>query len=168
MSDELLLDPTSLDFTKSVAGIDEIRAVNPHRFEFEMLSGIVLIDPTRKLIAGYKDLGLNEFWARGHMPGYPLMPGVLMCEAAAQMCNYYTVIQKVNDPETLMGLGGIEEARFYRPVRPGDRLVLIGVGERVHRRMTKFRVRGYVGSDKAFEALVIGVPLGRWEDLKGA
>jgi 3-hydroxyacyl-[acyl-carrier-protein] dehydratase len=168
MTDAVEFDPTTLDFTKPLAGIDEIRAVNPHRFEFEMLTGIVLLDPARKLVAGFKDLGQDEFWARGHMPGFPLLPGVLMCEAAAQLCNYFNFTQKVHDPDMLMGLGGIEDARFHRPVRPGDRLVMIGFGERVHRRMTKFRVMGFVRAEKVFEALVIGVPLGKWEELKGA
>jgi 3-hydroxyacyl-[acyl-carrier-protein] dehydratase len=168
MSADVAIDLSQLDFSRPLAGIDQIRAVNPHRFEMELISGIVLLDPARKLIVGYKDLTADEFWVRGHMPGYPLMPGVLMCEAAAQLCCYYNVTQKVSDPGVLMGLGGIEEARFLRPVRPGDRLVMVGLGEKVHRRMTKFRVTGYVGSDKAFEALVVGVPMGKWEELKGA
>ncbi len=66
------------------------------------------------------------------------------------------------------GLGGIEDTRFLRPVRPGDRLVLVGSGEKVHRRMTKFRVSGYVGTERVFETLVVGVPIGKWEELKGA
>ena len=155
------VDLSSLDFSKPLAGIDEIRQVNPHRFEFEMLSGIVLLDTSRKLIVGYKDMAPDAFWVRGHMPGTPLFPGVLMCEAAAQLCCYYTVTQKVCDPNALMGLGGIEEARFHRPVKPGERLVIVGVGERLHRRLTKFRATGYVGTEKAFEALIVGVPIGK-------
>lgn len=161
-------DVTQFDLSRPIAGIEDIRAVNPHRFEFEMLSAIVLLDPARKLIVGYKDLTANEFWARGHMPGYPLMPGVLMSEAAAQLCGYYTVTQKVSDPGVLMGLGGIEDSKFLRPVRPGDRLVMVGTGLKVHRRMTKFRVVGYVNAVKVFETTVIGVPIGKLEDLKGA
>ena len=162
------IDPTTIDCSTPIAGIDDIRAVNPHRFEFEMVTAVVLLDPARKLIVGYKDTTDAEFWCRGHMPGFPLMPGVLMCEAAAQLCNYYTATQKVSDPGVLMGLGAIEEARFHRPVRPGDRLLIVGVGEKVHRRMTKFRATGYVGAEKAFEALVVGVPIGKWEELRGA
>ena len=56
----------------------------------EQLTAIVHVDPEKHLVAGYKDVGNDEFWVRGHMPGYPLMPGVLMCEAAAQLCSYYT------------------------------------------------------------------------------
>ena len=52
-------DVASFDLSNPIAGIDAIRAVNPHRFEFEMISAITLIDPERKLIVGYKDLGLS-------------------------------------------------------------------------------------------------------------
>ena len=162
------IDVTTLDLTRPVAGVEQIREILPHRYEMEMLSAVVLLDPARKLIVGYKDMAPDAFWVRGHMPGYPLFPGVLMCEAAAQLCCYYTVSQKVTDPGVLMGLGGIEDARFLRPVRPGDRLVMVGHGLKVHRRLTRFRARGYVGGERVFEATVVGVPIGRWEELKGA
>jgi 3-hydroxyacyl-[acyl-carrier-protein] dehydratase len=167
-ADVVEIDVTRLDLSRPIAGIEEIRAVNPHRFEMEMVTAIILVDPVQKIIVGYKDLTENDFWVRGHMPGYPLMPGVLMCEAAAQLCCYYTVTQRVCDPGALMGLGGIEDARFIRRVRPGDRLVMVGYGLKVHRRFTKFRTVGYVGAEKIFETTVIGVPIGKWEELKGA
>ena len=110
-------DVTKLDLSRPIATIDDIRAVNPHRFEMEMISAIVSLDPVRKRIVGYKDLTAQDFWVRGHMPGFPLFPGVLMSEAAAQLCCYYTITQKVCDPGVLMGLGGIEDTRFLRPVR---------------------------------------------------
>ncbi|HEY3789770.1 MAG TPA: hypothetical protein VGL71_12990, partial [Urbifossiella sp.] len=91
-----------------------------------------------------------------------------MCEAAAQLCCFYNIMQKVNGIDTLMGLGGIDNARFVRPVRPGERLVIVGHGLKVHRRLTRFHAIGYVVHDKVFEATVIGVPIGKWEDLKGA
>src|SRR5689334_3384947 len=67
-------DVTKLDFSHPVAGPEEIRAVNPHRFEMELLSGIVLVDPAKHFIVGYKDLTAGDFWVRGHMPGFPLLP----------------------------------------------------------------------------------------------
>jgi len=151
-----------------LAGIDEIRALNPHRYEFEMLTAVVHIDPSRHVIVGYKDVTDKEFWVRGHMPGFPLMPGVLMCEAAAQLCSYYYSMQKIGDPGVLLGLGGLDETRFLRQVRPGDRLVMVGTGVKVHRRMTKIRVVGTVNGDRAFETLVTGVPIGKLEELRGA
>jgi 3-hydroxyacyl-[acyl-carrier-protein] dehydratase len=158
----------AFDFDRPLAGIEQIREANPHRHEFEMLSGIVHIDPARHLIVGFKDMRDTDFWARGHMPGFPLFPGVLMCEAAAQLCGYYYLAQKIGDPGSLLGLAGIDDARFVRPVRPGERLVLVGTGLKVHRRMTRFRVLGQVGAERAFEATISGVPLGKLEDLRGA
>ena len=55
-----------------------------------------------------------------------------------------------------------------RQVRPGERLVLVGTGLKVRRRLTRFRVVGQVGTEKAFEAVITGVPLGKLEDLRGA
>lgn len=152
------IDPSSLDWSARVADIDAIRRVNPHRHELELLTAITHLDPARRFIAGFKDATDQDFWVRGHMPGFPLLPGVLMCEAAAQLCAYFVVSQGIVK-DTMMGLGGIESAKFRRMVRPGDRLLLIGHGLKVDRRLTRFHVRGYVGSEQAFETVVVGVPL---------
>jgi 3-hydroxyacyl-[acyl-carrier-protein] dehydratase len=162
----LHLDPTGIDCSRPVADIRAIREVLPHRHEFEMLTAVVSIDPVGHVVVGYKDLGPDEFWARGHFPGNPVLPGVLMCEAAAQLCAFYT-LQTVNKG-MFMGLGGIENTRFRRAVRPGDRLVLVGKGSRVRPKMTVFNVQGFVGPEMAFHTDVIGVPLGRAGDGDGA
>ncbi len=162
------LDPLVFDYDHPLAGIEQIRTMNPHRHEFELLSGIVHIDPAKHVIVGFKDMRDTDFWARGHMPGFPLFPGVLMCEAAAQLCGYYYISQKIGDPGSLLGLAGIDDARFVRVVRPDERLVMVGTGVKVHRRMTRFRVVGQVGTERAFEAVITGVPLGKLEELRGA
>ena len=89
MPQDILIDLSTLDLNKSIVDIETIRAIIPHRYEMEQLSGIVKFDPEQGIIVGYKDVSPNEFWVRGHIPGRPLMPGVLMLEAAAQLCTYY-------------------------------------------------------------------------------
>ncbi len=84
------------------------------------------------------------------------------------MASYFYVTQKVGPPGSLLALGGIDEVKFLRPVRPGERLVLVGTALKVHRRLTRFRVVGYVGADRAFEAVITGVLLGNLEGLRGA
>ena len=163
MPPELLCDPAAIDLTKVFADQEAIRQFNAQRFEMEQLTAVVHLDPVQHLIIGYKDVGPDEFWARGHMPGYPLLPGVLMCEAAAQLCAYYTFKHGLLQGD-FIGFGGLENVRFRSPVRPGDRLVLIGKATRLHRRQTIFNVQGFVGSTMVFHADIIGVPLSRKEE----
>lgn len=163
MPPPLHLDPAQLDLDRVVADTERIREVNPQRFEMEQLTAIILVDPGRQIVAGYKDVRPDEFWVRGHMPGYPLLPGVLMCEAAAQLCSYYTRLHGPFQGD-FIGFGGLEEVRFRSPVRPGDRLVLVGKAVRLNRRQTVFNVQGFVGTTMAFHADVIGVPLTRGQE----
>src|SRR6516165_5001211 len=100
-------DPSELDFGKVVADKEELRRVNPQRFDMEQLDAVVLMDREQHVIAGYKDVRPDEFWVRGHMPGYPLMPGVLMCEAAAQLASYYITTQGICQGD-FIGFGGLE------------------------------------------------------------
>jgi 3-hydroxyacyl-[acyl-carrier-protein] dehydratase len=160
MPPEIHYDPARVDFGRVVADREAIERVNPQRFEMEQLTAIVHVDPEQQLVIGYKDVRPDEFWVRGHMPGFPLMPGVLMCEAAAQLCSYYCVTQGLLQGD-FIGFGGLEEVRFRGLVRPGDRLVLVGKGKRLHRRQTIFNVQGFVGTTMVFHADVIGVPMSR-------
>jgi len=156
-------NPGELNLERAIADRDAIRKVNPQRFEMEQLDAIVLLDPERHVIAGYKDVRDDEFWIRGHMPGYPLLPGVLMCEAAAQLCSYYITTQGLS-PCDFIGFGGLENVRFRSPVRPGDRLVLIAKATKLNPRKTIFNVQGFVGDTMVFHADVVGVPLSRKEE----
>jgi 3-hydroxyacyl-[acyl-carrier-protein] dehydratase len=159
MPPEALFDVTTVDLSRVLADRAAIRAFNLQRFELEQLDAIVLIDPVRRLIVGYKDVRDDEFWVRGHFPNRPLLPGVLMCEAAAQLCSYFAIDQRVMAPGTMLGFGGLEEVRFRGPVRPGDRLVLAGKILRLNRRQSRFNVQGFVGGQMVFHADVIGVAL---------
>lgn len=163
MRPALHLDPASLDLGRVLADKEAIRRVNPQRFEMEQLDAIVYLDAEQHLVAGYKDLTPAEFWVRGHMPGYPLMPGVLMCEAAAQLCSYYSVVQKLVKGD-FMGFGGLENVRFRAAVHVGDRLVLVAKGIKLHPRQSTFNVQAFVGSTMVFHGDVIGMPLARKEE----
>jgi 3-hydroxyacyl-[acyl-carrier-protein] dehydratase len=162
MPPELHYDPALLDLEKVVVDLEGIRAVNPQRFEMEQLTAIVHIDREQHLIVGYKDVRPDEFWVRGHMPDYPLMPGVIMCEAAAQLCSYYTTTQGILQGD-FIGFGGLENVRFRGVVRVGDRFVLVGKATRLHHRQTIFNVQGFIGATMVFHADIIGVPMSRKE-----
>jgi 3-hydroxyacyl-[acyl-carrier-protein] dehydratase len=167
MPPEIHFDPSKLDFQRLLAGREEIERVNPQRYEMEQLTAIVHAEPDRQLIVGYKDVTADEFWVRGHMPGYPLMPGVLMCEAAAQLCSYYIMTYGTMQGDFL-GFGGMENVKFRGTVRPGDRLVLVSKATKLHRRQTIFNVQGFVGSTMVFHADIIGVPMTRQSPMPGS
>ena len=119
---DLILDFSEFDLKHIVADIEEIRRYNPQRHEMEQLTAIVYDDVERHICVGYKAITPNEFWIRGHMPGLPLMPGVIMCEAAAQMCSYHVLKHDLLG-STMVGFGGLEGVRF-RDVGEIDRVGL--------------------------------------------
>jgi 3-hydroxyacyl-[acyl-carrier-protein] dehydratase len=121
---KLILDPSEYDLDRVVAGLDEIRRYNQQRFEMEQLTAVVHEDHEGHVCVGYKDVSHDEFWIRGHMPAQPLMPGVLICEAAAQLASYFAQKNHLMG-SGLLGFGGIDEVKFREPVLPGSRLVIV-------------------------------------------
>jgi 3-hydroxyacyl-[acyl-carrier-protein] dehydratase len=165
MPPPLILDPATLDLNRVIAGRDAIRKVLPHRGHMEHLTAIIHMDTTNQTIAGYKDVRRDEFWVDGHFPNFPVLPGVIQCEAAAQCLCYYAVVNDVS-PGNLLGLGGIDDARFRGAVRPGDRLVIVGKGVRIHRRQTIFDAQGFVNNQLVFECRVMGLPIAGLDSVK--
>ena len=88
MPPQTLYEFGTFDESRPIFTLNEIRKTNPQRFEMEQLTAIVYVDRVEHGIIGYKDITANEFWVRGHMPEYPLMPGVILCECAAQLAGF--------------------------------------------------------------------------------
>jgi 3-hydroxyacyl-[acyl-carrier-protein] dehydratase len=157
---DLIIDPSEIDLNHVIADLDEIRRYNPQRFEMEQLTAIVFDDFDHKVCAGYKDITPNEFWVAGHMPGMPLMPGVLMCEAAAQMCSYYAHKHRLLGNCKVVGFGGLEEVRFRDPVRVGDRLVVVCKMLKVRAgSLIVCRFQNFVGQSMVADGKIKGIPL---------
>lgn len=156
---DLIFDLSQIDLNQPIADIEDIRKYNPQRFEMEQLTAIVYEDTERHISVGYKDVTPDEFWVRGHMPGMPLMPGVVMLEAMAQLCSYYT--QKHNLLQSqIIGFGGLEDVRFRGVVRPGSRLILIGQVNKIRpRRMLTSRFQGIVNETVVVEGTMKGIAL---------
>jgi UDP-3-O-[3-hydroxymyristoyl] N-acetylglucosamine deacetylase/3-hydroxyacyl-[acyl-carrier-protein] dehydratase len=104
----------------STLDIEEIRGILPHRYPMLLVDRIVLLTDSR--VVGIKNVTLNESFFMGHFPGHPIMPAVLIIEAMAQTGGVL-LLNKVERPkEKLVYFMGIDEARFRRPVIPGDQL----------------------------------------------
>ena len=160
-----LIDPATIDTSRVLVDREGIRQGNPQRFEMEQLTAILSYDPERHLIIGYKDIEPDEFWVRGHMPDYPLMPGVLICEAAAQLSSYYCYAINLMKGQFL-GFGGMEDVRFRGQVRPGDRLVLVSQAKKVSHRQTIFETQGFVATNMVYHGRIIGVALSGREEKR--
>ncbi len=158
-SKALLYDLSTIDFSHVVADIEAIRKVNPQRYEMEQLTAVVYESLEELVCIGYKDISTSEFWIRGHMPKMPLMPGVMMLEAAAQISAYFA--QKYDClGAKLIGFGGLEEVRFRDPVIPGDRLVLISRLLKSRRgRMIVCQFQGVVGERIVVDGILKGIPI---------
>lgn len=155
MTQEILIDLRTLDLHKQIVGIEGIREVIPHRFEMEQLTGILKFDTEQGIIIGYKDVSDREFWIRGHIPGRPLMPGVLMLEAAAQLCTYY--YRQTMKDDRFLGFGGIDKVKFRGKVVPGDKLILIAKNKELRSRRAIFDTQGIVNNKVVFEGVIIGM-----------
>ena len=142
-----------------MADIEAIRKVNPQRYEMEQLTAVVYESLEEQVCIGYKDISTGEFWVRGHMPRMPLMPGVMMLEAAAQISAYFA--QKYDClGAKLIGFGGLEEVRFRDPVIPGDRLILISRLLKSRRgRMIVCQFQGVVGERIVVDGILKGIPI---------
>jgi 3-hydroxyacyl-[acyl-carrier-protein] dehydratase len=155
MPPTLLLDMSKIDLSKVVFNRDDILTVNPQNYEMQQLDGIIWYDKEANEILGFKDVTDKEFWIRGHIPGRPLMPGVIMVEAAAQLSSFY--VKKIVGIEGFIGFAGIEEAKFRQTVLPGQRLLLLGKLLKYNPRRFSFGVQGIVDGAMVFEVTVSGM-----------
>lgn len=155
----LLINPEEIDPNRVIMGKDRIREVNPHRYEMEQLDGILKLDKDNHIIVGYKDIRPDEFWVRGHIPGRPLMPGVIMIEVAAQLCSFYYKMMDASTTDKFIGFGGVDKVKFRGTVQPGDKLIVVSKCLELRSRRAVFETQGMVNGRLVFEATIIGMPV---------
>jgi len=152
-----ILDLTQLDFSNPAADRAAILRVNPHRYEFALLDAVVLLDTERGLVAGYHDVRPDAFWVRGHIPGRPLFPGVLMIEVAAQLASF--AAHAALKHERFIGFAGVDQVRFRGTVTPPARFVVLGRQVELKARRVIMDAQGFVGNAMVFEAQITGMPV---------
>lgn len=130
--------------------IDEIVQFLPHRYPFLLVDRVDEIVPGER-IAGRKNVSANEPYLQGHFPGNPIMPGVLVVEALAQLCCILAFQSRGRSPSDgyLHYLAGVDNARFKRPVRPGDVLELKGTILSERRQLMRFDCEALVDGERA-------------------
>jgi 3-hydroxyacyl-[acyl-carrier-protein] dehydratase len=150
-----VIDLSTINLNNVEFNRQAIAEVNPQSYEMSQLDGIIWHSLEKMLCVGYKDVTDHEFWVRGHIPGRPIMPGVIMVEAAAQLCSFF--MKKIYGLQGFIGFSGIDETRFRETVVPGDRLYLLGYINKVRSRQFSAIVQGVVNDKMAFETIISGM-----------
>jgi 3-hydroxyacyl-[acyl-carrier-protein] dehydratase len=133
--------------------IHKILTLLPHRYPILLVDRVLEIDKG-KSIKAIKNVTINEPYFTGHFPHRPVMPGVLMLEALAQAAALlaFDALDRESDNNTVYYFAGIDNARFKRPVEPGDQLILNVVMVRMKAGIFKFQAKAMVGDELAAEA----------------
>ena len=159
-----LWDISSLDLDQTRLTRTEIESWNPHRGVMALLDAVVWVSDGFKRGVGRLDVRGDEFWAAGHFPKKPMMPGVLQVEAGAQLsCYLYNCRQ---EQPRLAALTRLERAVFRADVTPPCRLVILAEEVKYSDRRFVTDIQGLVNGEKiAFEARINGLRIGMMSDL---
>lgn len=157
MPPPLLIDLTQVDLHRTFLTRQQIYERLPHAFEFQLLDGLCLLDRDRKLAVAYADIDSESWWVRGHIPGRPLLPGVLMLEMAAQ--SSAILAGALGGHDAFVGFGGIDRCKFRETVVPPARLYILCVSVEYRPRRVISDTQGVVDARLIFEARITGMTL---------
>jgi UDP-3-O-[3-hydroxymyristoyl] N-acetylglucosamine deacetylase/3-hydroxyacyl-[acyl-carrier-protein] dehydratase len=149
---------TSKDETaKALYGIEEIMRVLPHRYPFLLVDRILEIEPNKRVV-GIKNVTINEPFFQGHFPGHPIMPGVLIVEAMAQVGGMLLLGPMEDAESKVVYFMSLDNVRFRKPVKPGDQIVfeveIIQIRGRIAKTRGFARVDGEVVAEAEMAAMV--------------
>lgn len=133
-----------------------IQELLPHRYPFLLVDKIIEIVPREKIV-GIKQVTINEYFFQGHFPAAPVMPGVLIIEALAQVGAILALREFEDRSNKIPFFSGIEKGRFRRPVVPGDTLVLEVTALRIGSKVQKMRGEAKVDGQIAAEAEIMSI-----------
>jgi beta-hydroxyacyl-ACP dehydratase FabZ len=141
----------------TVVGIEEIMKVLPHRYPFLLVDRVLEIEHGKRIV-GLKNVTINEPFFQGHFPGHPIMPGVLIIEAMAQVGGML-LMGSVEDPESkVVYFMSLDNVKWRRPVKPGDQLrfelEVIQIRGRICRMAGIAKVEGEVVAEAEMAAMV--------------
>ncbi len=155
--------------TESREGMDirRILEILPHRYPLLLVDRILSLEEGKRIV-GIKNVTFNEPFFQGHFPDYPIMPGVLIIEAMAQVGAVLMLGSMPDRKNKLVYFAGIDGAKFRRPVVPGDQLRLEVTVLRSRARTARLRGEAYVGDDLAAEAELLSSMVDRGAPVAGA
>ena len=158
MPPSLLLDIESTDLDHVLMTREQIYKRLPHGHEFMLLDGLLHMDDETNAAIAYHDVRDDGFWVRGHLPGRPIFPGILMIEAAAHLAS----LMATRFPEfqgKFLGMGGVNNAKFRETALPGTRIYFLVVPLEIKPRRIICATQGVANGRLIFEAEIRGMPV---------
>ncbi len=153
----LLIDLDKLDTTQRLASREQIYELLPHRYEFMQLDAVLQVDLETRIGVALREIREDEFWVRGHIPGRPLFPGVLMLETAAQFAAYLT--KRFSSEQRFLAFGGLENVKFRQAVTPPATMYLLERATEIRPRRVVCDAQAIVDGKLVMEATIIGMPI---------
>ena len=150
-----LFDLDAIDTSCLEATREAIYAILPQRHEFMLLDGICHLDADTRRIVAVKDIRSDDWWAKAHLPGRPIFPGVLLIECAAQMIAYFN--QVVQDNDRFVGFARVDQVKFRDPVIPPCRLIILGQVTMMKTRRLVCESQAFVGDKLVFQGTITGM-----------
>lgn len=157
MAAEPLIDAAAFADAPTCVEAGPIYEICKQRGRFALLDGLLQFEPQGELIVGFKDLDASQWWAEDHIPGRPLFPGVLMIEAAAQLCTYDFMHRRSDLEGAFVGFGGLNGTRFRGMVEPPARMIWAGKVQRLRKTMFTYQTQGFAAGKLVFETEILGV-----------
>ncbi|MBL1218886.1 MAG: beta-hydroxyacyl-ACP dehydratase [Planctomycetes bacterium] len=154
----LLFDIREIDLSATMVDIEEIRRFNKHRGEAEQIDRIVWHSEDYARAVASRLIRDDEWWVAGHVPGNPLLPAVMMVEAAAQVASYTFQVRKFAE-YNFVGFTGIDRTKFRQTVSPGDQMYLLVQDVKVNIKRMISDIQGIVDGKLVFETRITGMPI---------
>lgn len=154
------IDPKEFPLDRIAMTQQEVMRRNPQRGDFLQVESILHLDLEANLIVGHRKVRDDEFWTHGHLPGRPLLPGVMMCETLAQVASIHAHMELKLEENVFMGFGALDKVRFRAAITPPVDLWVAGRILKASRTRPYFSWEGQIlraDASIVAEAQIVGV-----------